>query len=84
MKLDQANGGPCPPPEILRAILHGSATGACQVAARETGSAYWSRMAEEQRSKSRAHLHQAAALARSPSCAEARTSKVTPNPASFE
>ncbi|WP_167544783.1 hypothetical protein [Brevundimonas vesicularis] len=45
---------------LYRAILHGVAAGACQVAARETGSAYWAGMAEDQRVKARARLHQAA------------------------
>lgn len=60
MKIDRANGGPCPPPEILRAILHGVAAGACQTAARETGSAYWAGMAADQRAKAGVRLHQAA------------------------
>ena len=45
---------------LYRAILHGVAAGACQVAARETGSAYWAGMAADQREKARARLHQAA------------------------
>lgn len=60
MKLDQADGGEVPPQEILRAILHSVAAGACAVAARETGSAYWACMAAEQRAKARARLHHAA------------------------
>ncbi|WP_374322865.1 hypothetical protein [Brevundimonas sp.] len=58
--LDSANGGPEPDADILRAILHGVAAGACQVAARETGSAYWAGMAADQRGKARVLLHQAA------------------------
>ena len=59
--LDEANRGREPGEDILRAILHGVAAGACQVAAREFGSAYWAGMAVAQRTKARAYLHQAAA-----------------------
>ena len=45
---------------LYRAILHGVAAGACRVAARETGSAYWAGMAEDQREKAEVLLHQAA------------------------
>lgn len=62
--LDRANSGPEPDGEILRAILHGAAAGACRVAARETGSAYWAGMAEDQRVKAKARLHQAASSAK--------------------
>lgn len=62
--LDRANGGPEPSEDILRAILHGVAAGACRVAARETGSAYWAGMAADQRAKARARLHQAASSPR--------------------
>lgn len=48
---------------LYRAILHGVAAGACQVAARETGSAYWAGMAGVQSEKARALLHQAATSA---------------------
>lgn len=51
--LDRANSGPEPAVEILRAIRHGAAAGACRVAARETRSAYWAGMAEDQRGKAR-------------------------------
>lgn len=46
---------------LYRAILHGVAAGACRVAARETGSAYWTGMAEDQRVKCKMRLHHAAA-----------------------
>lgn len=46
--------------DLYRAILHGVAAGACQAAARETGSAYWAGMAADQRAKARARLHHAA------------------------
>lgn len=46
--------------DLYRAILHGAAAGACQAAARETGSAYWAGMAADQRAKANARLHQAA------------------------
>lgn len=45
---------------LYRAILHGVAAGACQAAARETGSAYWAGMAQDQRKKAEMLLHQAA------------------------
>ena len=61
--LDKANSGPEPAVEIMRAIRHGVAAGACSVAARETGSAYWAGMAEDQRGKARALLHHAASPA---------------------
>lgn len=61
--LDRANSGREPDSEILRAILHGAAAGACRVAARETGSAYWAGMAEDQRVKAKARLRHAAASA---------------------
>lgn len=83
MKLDRGNGGPSPPHEVLRAILHGVAAGACEVAARETGAARWSRTAEDQREKARALLHQTAS-ARMTACATANTSKVMPKPFSLE
>lgn len=59
--LDRANSGPEPSEDILRAILHGVAAGACQAAARETGSAYWAGMAQDQRKKAEMLLHHAAA-----------------------
>lgn len=46
--------------DLYRAILHGVAAGACQAAARETGSAYWAGMAQDQRKKATGLLHQAA------------------------
>ena len=58
--LDRANSGPEPCAEILRAIRHGAAAGACSVAARETGSAYWAAQAADQREKATTLLHQAA------------------------
>lgn len=61
--------------DLYRAILHGVAAGACEAAARETGSAYWSGMASDQRAKARARLHQAAALK---ACALAKSSSDTP------
>ena len=42
------NGGRAPSANILRAIRHGVAAGACRVAARATGDALWSREAERQ------------------------------------
>lgn|GEM_PF-5857652 len=41
---------------IYRAILHGAAAGACSVAARETGSAYWAATAREQSGKAAERL----------------------------
>ncbi len=58
--LDRANSGPEPSAEILRAIRHGVAAGACSVAARETRDPKWWRLAQEQREKARGALHQAA------------------------
>lgn len=69
--------------DLYRAILHGVAAGACQAAARETGSAYWAGMAADQRVKARKRLHHAASN-RDTACAAARTSKVTPHSASLE
>ncbi len=46
--------------DLFRAILHGVAAGACRVAARETGSAYWGGLAEDQRAKAADRLHHAA------------------------
>lgn len=57
--LDRANSGPEPSAEILRAIRHGVAAGACSVAARETRDPKWWRLAQEQREKARAALHHA-------------------------
>jgi hypothetical protein len=57
--LDRANSGPEPSAEILRAIRHGVAAGACSVAARETRDPKWWRLAQEQREKARCALHQA-------------------------
>jgi len=54
--LDRANSGPEPAAEILRAIRHGVAAGACSVAARETRDPKWWRLAQEQREKARAIL----------------------------
>lgn len=54
--LDRANSGPEPSAEILRAIRHGVAAGACSVAARETGDPKWWRLAQEQREKARLML----------------------------
>lgn len=47
-------------PLLYRAIMHAAAAGACSVAERETRSAYWAGMAEDQRGKARVLLHQAA------------------------
>lgn len=57
--LDRANSGPEPSAEILRAIRHGVAAGACSVAARETRDPKWWRLAQEQREKARGALHHA-------------------------
>ena len=54
--LDRANSGPEPCAEILRAIRHGVAAGACSVAARETRDPKWWRLAQEPREKARAIL----------------------------
>lgn len=54
--LDRANTGPEPSAEILRAIRHGVAAGACSVAARETRDPKWWRLAQEQREKARLML----------------------------
>lgn len=55
------NGGRAPSANILRAIRHGVAAGACRVAARATGDALWSREAERQRQLVGEALHQAVA-----------------------
>lgn len=68
--LDRANSGPEPCAEILRAIRHGVAAGACSVAARETGSAYWAGMAVGQREKAKVLLHQATRSDDAPSLGE--------------
>lgn len=68
---------------IYRAILHGAAAGACSVAARETGSAYWAATAREQSGKAAERLHQAA-LPERLAWALASTSRVTPRPALLE
>lgn len=81
--LDRANSGAELDGEILRAILHGAAAGACRIAARETGSAYWAGMAEDQRVKATVRLHQLAPTVVG-EWAEARTSSVIPSPCSFE
>lgn len=57
--LDRTNSGPEPSAEILRAIRHGVAAGACSVAARETRDPKWWRLAQEQREKARGALHYA-------------------------
>ena len=57
--LDRANSGLEPSGDILRAILHGVAAGACQVAGRESGSDYWYGMAADQRAKATERLHAA-------------------------
>lgn len=57
--LDRANSGPEPTVEILRAIRHGVAAGACRAAGRATGDANWTRKAVEQSRASRTNLHQA-------------------------
>lgn len=48
-----------PAVEILRAVRHGVAAGACAVEARETRSAYRAGMAEDQRGKAKTLLHPA-------------------------
>lgn len=78
MMLDPANGGPEPSAEILRAIRHGIAAGACEVAARETRSAYWAGMAVDQREKATVLLHQAAAAPTA--CTSASVSRVMGEP----
>lgn len=60
MRLDRANGGAEPPAEILRAIRHGIAAGACAEAARALGSDYWAQVADQQSAMARERLHQAA------------------------
>lgn len=57
--LDKANSGPEPTVEILRAIRHGVAAGACRAAGRATGDTAWLRKAAEQSAAARANLHQA-------------------------
>lgn len=84
MMLDRANSGPEPSAEILRAIRHGVAAGACRVAARATGQALWGRKADKHSSKARAMLVHAAALSGPAAWTDARTSSVTPFPASLE
>lgn len=76
--LDRANSGLEPCAEILRAIRHGVAAGACSVAARETGGAYWAALAADQREKAKVMLHQASTWS---ACALARSSNVTAIPA---
>ena len=63
--LDRANRGPEPSAEILRAIRHGVAAGACRLAARATGQSLWGRKADEQSAKARDMLGHAAACERS-------------------
>lgn len=74
--LDRANSGPEPAAEILRAIRHGVAAGACRVAARATGNGAWGRKANERSAKARDMLGHAAARSGA-GCAAARTSSVT-------
>lgn len=62
--LDRANSGPEPSAEILRAIRHGVAAGACSVAARETRDPKWWRLAQEQREKAKGALHQVVEMPR--------------------
>lgn len=63
--LDRANSGPEPTAEILRAIRHGIAAGACRAAFGATGDAMWARAASDHHEASRRDLHQAASAARS-------------------
>jgi hypothetical protein len=56
MSLDRANGGPCPPAEILKAILYGTAAAACRVAGQKTGELFWFATEAEQRRRVRALL----------------------------
>lgn len=56
------NGGRAPSANILRAIRHGVAAGACRVAARATGDGMWSREAERQSLLVGEALHQATSL----------------------
>lgn len=60
--LNCVSSGPEPAVEILRAIRHAVAAGACSVAARETGDAQWCRVAQDQREKATAALHHASAF----------------------
>ena len=81
--LDRANGGAEPPAEILRAIRHGVAAGACRVAAALTGDDHWAGEAERQSRTVTERLHQAASR-HSSACAAASTSVVTPSARSVE
>lgn len=58
--LDRGNSGVAPSAEILRAIRHGVAAGACRVAWRATGESAWLRTAAEQSRAAERRLHQAA------------------------
>lgn len=60
--LDRVCSGREPAVEIFRAIHHEVAAGACAIAARETRWAYGAGMAEDQRGKAAALLHQPAAI----------------------
>lgn len=60
--LNKANSGPEPTAEILRAIRHGVAAGACRAAFGATGDAKWARAASDHHRASNRNLHQAAAI----------------------
>lgn len=90
--LNRVCSGREPAVEILRAIRHGVAAGACAIAARETGRARGSRVAGAESGNARLALHHAAALenvmgdrslsnASSLDWARSRTRSVRPLPA---
>lgn len=58
--LDRANRGPEPTAEILRAIRHGVAAGACREAWRATGDSLWLSKSVGHSAMVRERLHQAA------------------------
>lgn len=83
MRMGPGNDGPEPPANILRAIRHGVASGACLAAFRVSRDVDWARMAEQQSGFARDVLHHANCRDGA-AWAAAKTSNVTPLPDSFE
>jgi len=85
VKMGPGNNGPEPPANILRAIRHGVAAGACRVAARADSArrGLWEAQAKTQRFYVIDLLHQAASADLN-TCPAARTSRVMPSARSFE
>lgn len=61
MRMGPGNDGEAPLANVLLAIRHGIAAGACRVAAREKGTqrVHWDALADDQSKKSGERLHQA-------------------------